>query len=164
MENEKKDNKRQYIDDKGQRFYFNDEGELVVETNKGVWVDGKQYAKMYGNFTCNAKTLGIIIERFREMPAVVSEMFKYEYFRMEPPFDGAPCLESCCIVNPTDDDKKLLAKIECYEARNNNMNKQVEDLKVKIEDKKANLARYWSAIDKFNRLPWYKRIFKKVEV
>ena len=62
MEDKKDYNKQQPL----QKFYFTDDGKLVVESNKGVWVDGTPYVKMYGNFTCNAKTMGIIITQLKK--------------------------------------------------------------------------------------------------
>lgn len=156
------DNKKQY--NKQQVFYFNDEGELIVESNRGIWKDGEQYVKMYGQFTCNAKTLGIIINKFKGFPVVVSNARRVDYFSMEPPYDGVPISETFAIVNPTEEDKGLLEKIERYNIRNENMNVQVNDLKKELEARKTDFARYFNAIDKFNKLPWWKRMFKKVEV
>lgn len=165
MENyEKKDAKKQYFDEKGQKFYFDDEGKLVVESNKGVWNDGEPYVKMYGYFSCNAKTLGIIINKFKGCPVVVSDIIKQEYFRMESPFNGSPVMEVSAIVEPSDEDKGLLSKIERYEARNENMGVQVKNLKEEIKEKQELAQKYYLAIDKFNNLPWWKRMFKKIEV
>ena len=50
---------------KEQKFYFGEDGKLIVESNRGIWVDGEQYVKMYGNFTCNAKTIGAIISKLK---------------------------------------------------------------------------------------------------
>lgn len=166
MENytEKKPNTKN-ADGNRQVFYFNDEGKLIVESNKGVWSDGVPYVKMYGNFTCNAKTLGIIINKFKGCPVVVSNARRLDYFSMEPPYDGMPISEIfAAIVNPSEKDKGLIAKIECYEARNNNMNEQVNDLKAELDARKKDFARYYNAVDKFNKLPWWKRVFKKVKV
>ena len=54
-----------------QKFYFNEEGKLVVESNKGVWVDGEQHVKMYGNFSCNARTMGMIIHQLKGIKVAV---------------------------------------------------------------------------------------------
>lgn len=169
MESEKKEPKRQFIDDKGQKFFFNEEGSLVVESNKGIWVDGAQYVKMYGNFQCNAKTLGIIINKFKGCPVVVSETLKNTYSTM---FEkcgfvgdfGCDFVESIAIVNPTEDDKKLVEKIERYEVRNENMNEQVKQLKEELNMHKEMSYKLQENIHKFNKLPWWKRMFKKVEV
>ena len=73
MENERKDYKEKTNYGK-QVFYFNDKGQLVVETNKGVWVDGEKFVKMYGDFTCNAKTMGEIIHQLKGIAVEVGEL------------------------------------------------------------------------------------------
>ena len=156
------DNKKQY--GKQQIFYFNDEGELIVESNRGIWKDGEQYVKMYGNFTCNAKTLGIIINKFKGFPVVVSNARRVDYFSMEPPYDGVPVSETFAIVNPSDEDKGLLEKIERYNIRNENMNEQVKQLKEELNMHKEMSYKLQENISKFNKLPWWKRMFKKIEV
>ena len=57
MENEKKEYKERKPFDK-QIFYFNDKGQLVVESNKGVWVDGEKFVKMYGDFVLQRQDYG----------------------------------------------------------------------------------------------------------
>ena len=70
---EKKDYKQQNI----QKFYFNEDGQLVVESNNGVWVDGEQFVKMYGNFVCNAKTMGAIIAKLKGITVEVGNIYTY---------------------------------------------------------------------------------------
>ena len=154
-DNNKQQNKRPFVKDEGQKFYFTEEGKLVVESNKGVWDDGEPHVKMYGNFTCNAKTLGIIIEKFKGIPVVV-EQTKVEALALT--------IRTSAIVNPTDDDKGLIRQNEVLLTRNNNLGKQVSDLKEELEARKKDEFRFYNAIDKFNKKPWYKRMFKKVEV
>lgn len=160
------ENKQEKHTPPAQKFYFNEEGKLVVETNKGVWVDGEQYAKMYGIFTCNAKTMGIIISRFQGETVVVEEiedcpkivdkdnpyLFKYGYY------------DSVCIVNPTDKDKLILEK-------NTNLLAEIGHLHEALEacQKQLNLEQdaLWKAkrkVDMHNALPWYIRIFKKIKI
>ena len=129
MENEKEKSQP-----KKQCFYFKENGQLVVESNKGVWVDGEQFVKMYGDFTCNAKTMGIIISQLKGMPAFVT--YKQTYDRIL--WSSAECL-----INPSVEQAGLLSKIS-------KKNDEIDDLKKSIYD--------------FNRLPWWKRIFKKIEV
>ena len=160
MENERKENKRQFVEDKGQKFYFNEEGSLVVESNKGIWVDGAQYVKMYGNFQCNAKTMGIIIEKFKGLSVVVNEIKKKESF--VPWADHI--IETTAIINPTEEDKGLIDKLERYEVRNENMNEQVKQLKEELNMHKEMSYKLQENIHKFNKLPWWKRMFKKVEI
>lgn len=153
MENDKREHKERKSFDK-QIFYFNDKGQLVVESNKGVWVDGEKFVKMYGDFTCNAKTLGIIIEKFKGFPVVVMEtksvMQGYEY-------DNYPFYKTIAIVNPTDDDKYLMKTVEdLTEQRNLSVKSEL-----KCEKENEKLAK---SIAAYNRLPWWKRIFKKIEV
>jgi len=153
MENERKEYKEKTNYGK-QVFYFNDKGQLVVESNKGVWVDGEKFVKMYGDFVCNAKTLGIIIENFKGVPVVVMEtksaMQGYED-------DNYPFYKTIAIVNPTDDDKYLKKTVEdLTEQRNLSVE---SELKCEKENEK-----FAKSIAAYNRLPWWKRIFKKIEV
>lgn len=129
MEERKQEQRPQY-------FYFNDDGKLVVESNKGVWVDGEQHVKMYGNFTCNAKTMGIIIEKFKGYKVLVEKILDDEY--------------SAEIVNPSDMEKQY--------------NKELSYLQKKIEDYGDEICDLKKSIREFNFLPWNKRMFKKIEI
>ena len=142
---EKENEKRQT---KKQCFYFNENGQLVVESNKGVWVDGEKFVKMYGDFTCNAKTIEAIINQFKGIQVEVDtrpeekklnefiEFLHKQYEECEKKYD------------------ELSAK---KDATINNLRVQVSELKEDIKKRDE-------AISKFNRLPWWKRLFKKVEV
>lgn len=147
MENDKREYKERKPFDK-QIFYFNDKGQLVVESNKGVWVDGEKFVKMYGDFVCNAKTLEAIIKQFKGIQVEVDttpeeqkvnefiEFLHKQYENVEKKYD------------------ELSAK---KEARINNLSVQVSKLKEDITKRDG-------AISKFNKLPWRKRLFKKIEV
>ena len=153
MDNEKKDQNGKNAYGK-QVFFFNDEGKLIVKTNNGLWVDGEQSVKMYGNFTCNAKTLGIIIEKFKGFPVVVMET-KSDMQGDE--FSNYPFYKTIAIVNPTDDDKYLKKTVEdLTEQRNLSVE---SELKCEKENEK-----FAKSIAAYNRLPWWKRMFKKIEV
>ena len=149
MENEKKDQNGKNAYGK-QVFFFNDEGKLIVKTNNGLWVDGEQYVKMYGNFTCNAKTLGIIINKFNGCPVVVKDI--RQCGSMNIPF----VVES--IVNPTEDDNLLMDEIKRVCERNNKLVDEINDRRTHANKE------YREAIEDYNRLPWWKRMFKKIEV
>jgi len=138
MEEKKDYNRQQPL----QKFYFTDDGKLVVESNRGVWVDGEQYVKMFGNFSCNAKTMGIIINKFKESPVIVKDIRLIGSLNI--PF----VCES--IVNPTEEDNVLIDELK-------NVTIQRDGL---IDRKDA----YKKAIEQFNALPWYKRLFKKIEI
>lgn len=147
MENDKREYKERKPFDK-QIFYFNDKGQLVVESNKGVWVDGEKFVKMYGDFVCNAKTLEAIIKQFKGIQVEVDttpeeqkvnefiEFLHKQYENVEKKYD------------------ELSAK---KEARINNLSVQVSKLKEDITKRDG-------SISKFNELPWWKRLFKKIEV
>lgn len=131
---EKKDYKQQNI----QKFYFNEKGELVVESNKGVWVDGEQFVKMYGNFSCNAKTIGIIIEKFKGIKVDV-EM-------------------------STEDGDTFL---KMYTERLQEIAKLTEETTrqmIEIARAKDETQFVEKKVIAFNSLPWYKRMFKKITV
>lgn len=141
MEYEKKEPKEKKSYPK-QVFYFNDVGELVVETNKGVIVDGHKFVKMYGDFMCNAKTLGIVISKFQGCSAITKDI------RLVGSFNTPFVCET--IVNPTEEDNILVDELK-------NVTMQRDGL---IDKKNA----YRKAIENFNRQPWWKRMFKKIEV
>lgn len=141
MENERKENKRQFVEDKGQKFYFNEDGKLIVESNKGVWTDGEQFVKMYGSFTCNAKTLGVIIKQFKGIQVEV---------------DTRP------------EEQKLNEFMEFlqkeYQDECESHRKELERLKIRNENINVQIKNYRETIENFNRLPWWKRMLKKIEV
>ena len=141
MENDKREYKERKAFDK-QIFYFNDKGQLVVESNKGVWVDGEKFVKMYGDFVCNAKTLGIVISKFKGCSAIAKDI------RLVGAFNTPFVCET--IVNPTEEDNTLIDELK-------NVTMQRDGL---IDKKNA----YRKAIESFNRLPWWKRMLKKIEV
>lgn len=141
MENERKEYKEKTNYGK-QCFYFNDNGQLVVESNKGVWVDGEKFVKMYGDFVCNAKTLGIVISKIQGCSAITKDI------RLVGSFNTPFVCET--IVNPTEEDNILVDELK-------NVTMQRDGL---IDKKNA----YRKAIEKFNELPWWKRLFKKIEV
>ena len=121
-----------------QKFYFNDEGQLVVESNKGVWVDGEQYVKMYGNFSCNAKTMGVVIEKFKGIKVDV-EM-------------------------STEDGDTFL---KMYTERLQEIAKLTEETTrqmIEIARAKDETQAIEKKVIAFNSLPWYKRMFKKIEL
>lgn len=131
MEEKKQEHRPQY-------FYFNEEGKLVVESNKGVWVDGEQYVKMYGNFTCNAKTMGIVIEKFKGIKVDV-EM-------------------------STEDGDTFL---KMYTERLQEIAKLTEENTsqlIEIANEKRKTQSAIRKIEAFNALPWYKRMFKEINV
>ena len=132
---EKKDYKQQ---NNIQKFYFNEDGQLVVESNKGVWVDGEQYVKMYGNFSCNAKTMGVVIEKFKGIKVDV-EM-------------------------STEDGDTFL---KMYTERLQEIAKLTEETTrqmIEIARAKGETQSIEKKVIAFNALPWYKRMFKKIEI
>ena len=163
MENEKREYKERKSFDK-QIFYFNDKGQLVVESNKGVWVDGEQYVKMYGNFTCNAKTMGIIISQLKNMPAFTSRK------KCKTVIDAITGDKECltesieCIINPNAEQAGLLSEISHKDGKIEKLNDEIKELRKQFNDASDRELAERKAIERFNSLPWYKRIFKKIEI
>ena len=168
MENERKEYKERKPFNKQQCFYFNDKGQLVVESNKGVWVDGEKFVKMYGDFVCNAKTMGEIIHQLKGIAVEVGEV-KYvndEY------------IENNYFGDITFDDKYVVSRTRCvlgaseerikeYErelAEKYYVNDEIKELSKKFKDASDIELAARKAIERFNRLPWWKRMFKKIEV
>lgn len=112
-----------------QKFYFNENGELVVESNNGVWVDGTQYTKMYGTFSCNARTMCQIINQLKGI--------KVETVGIE---------------------EKVLEEIK------KEVTEAVDACNKEIEKYKKDANYLQDKINEYNELPWWKRMFKKVEV
>lgn len=165
---EKKDYKQQNI----QKFYFNEEGKLVVESNKGVWVDGEQYAKMYGIFTCNAKTIGIIIQHLKGIPVEIGIEEKVRH--------ATDCvvddilnihehtIEHYCIIGAN---KERIKEYEDELAVKHFTTKEIEktrELAVGWKDSYVEMTNQFNKLEtsvkQFYALPWYKRIFKKIKI
>ena len=160
MEDKKDYNKQQPL----QKFYFTDDGKLVVESNRGVWVDGEQYVKMFGNFSCNAKTMGIIISQLKNMPAFTS-METYE--TVIDAFTGdKECLTERieCIINPNAEQAGLLSEISHKDGKIEKLNDEIKKLNKKLDDAYDQRDAEREAIERFNAIPWYKRMFKKIEI
>ena len=149
MENERKEYKERKSFDK-QIFYFNDKGQLVVESNKGVWVDGEKFVKMYGDFTCNAKTMGEIIHQIKgiavETGRVYQSAFNLVYY---------------CVLGAS---KERIEKYEKELAKQNYVNNELKELSEQFNRASDRELAERKAIERFNSLPWWKRMFKKIEV
>ena len=145
MENDKREYKERKSFDK-QIFYFNENGQLVVESNKGIWVDGEKYVKMYGDFTCNSKTLGTIIAFFKDKQVIIGEKWRQS--------DGHGETVEFCLVEADNNINEML------DHKNELANKWYKEYN-DIHDKNDELK---DMVEKFNKLPWWKRMFKKIEV
>lgn len=155
-----------------QKFYFTDEGKLVVESNKGVWVDGEQYVKMYGNFSCNAKTMGEIISKLKGIPVEVGmeETVRYSINNMVVELLDANehTIQHYCVLGADP------ARIKEYEERLGEQhfsNMEIEKARTKVEkyqkemrEKDLLIVKLGDVISKHNLLPWYKRMFHKIRV
>ena len=149
MENERKEYKEKKPFDK-QIFYFNDKGQLVVESNKGVWVDGEKFVKMYGDFVCNAKTMGEIIRQLKGIPVEVGR----EFVNICDP-------ELYCVLGAS---KERIEEYEHELAKQEFVSKEIEELQKQIGEDGDRIYELKKSIENFNKLPWLKRVFKKIEV
>lgn len=149
MENDKREYKERKPFDK-QIFYFNDKGQLVVESNKGVWVDGEKFVKMYGDFVCNAKTMGEIIHQLKGIAVEVGRQFVN--------FND---LELYCVLGAS---KERIEEYEKEFAKQEFVSKEIEELQKQIGEGGDKIYELKKSIEKFNKLPWWKRLFKKIEV
>lgn len=152
MEEKKQEQRPQY-------FYFNDDGKLVVESNKGVWVDGEQHVKMYGNFSCNAKTMGIIISQLKGMPVFVTHKQETEDY-----FFGEYKHTIECLINPSVEQAGLLSEISKKDTTIKEKKEDIAKLLKKSGEDGDKIYKLETSIKKFNALPWYKRMFKKIEI
>ena len=149
MENDKREYKERKSFDK-QIFYFNDKGQLVVESNKGVWVDGEKFVKMYGDFVCNAKTMGEIIHQLKGIAVETGRVFRSA-------FD----LEYYCVLGAS---KERIEEYEHELAKQEFVSKEIAELQKQIGEDGDRIYELKKSIENFNKLPWWKRIFKKIEV
>ena len=163
MEDKKDYNKQQQP---LQKFYFTDDGKLVVESNKGVWVDGEPYVKMYGNFTCNAKTMGTIISKLKGITVEVGNINTYinhnrEYYDIR---RGADILEeqSYCVIGV--DNEKIEEIIEEKAEQKAEEKYQQKLTETEFETNCKHHAALLLACEEFNALPWYKRMFAKIRI
>lgn len=165
MENDKREYKERKPFDK-QIFYFNDKGQLVVESNKGVWVDGEKFVKMYGDFVCNAKTMGEIIHQLKgiavevgELKYVLKEDFQqYEWGIVNPSLVKS---QTRCILGAS---KERIEEYEKELAKQEFVHERIEELQKQCDEDGDKIYELKKSIEKFNLLPWWKRMFKKIEV
>lgn len=149
MENERKEHKERKSFDK-QIFYFNDNGQLVVESNKGVWVDGEKFVKMYGDFVCNAKTMGEIIHQLKGIAVETGRVFQ-----------SAFNLEYYCVLGAS---KERIEEYEKELAKQEFVSKEIEELQKQVGEDGDKIYELKKSIYDYNRLPLWKRLFKKIEV
>ena len=165
MENERKEYKEKTNYGK-QCFYFNDKGQLVVESNKGVWVDGEKFVKMYGDFVCNAKTMGEIIHQLKGIAVEVGEL-KYvtqedvDNYGWGLTLDRWVKSQTRCILGAS---KERIEEYEKELARQEFVSKEIEELQKQVGEDGDKIYELKKSIYDYNRLPWLKRIFKKIEV
>lgn len=161
MEEKKQEQRPQY-------FYFNDDGKLVVESNKGVWVDGEQYVKMYGNFSCNAKTMGAIIAKLKGINVEVGDNKTYVVERKDMYDMRRNCdiLEETtyCILGVEDDVINDVLNKKSHEIAKTEFAGKVSEYERRIAEESSENYELKKTITTFNSLPWYKRIFKKIEI
>ena len=166
MENDKREYKERKPFDK-QIFYFNDKGQLVVESNKGVWVDGEKFVKMYGDFVCNAKTMGEIIHQLKGIAVEVGETRYVHDDNVEYGFYGVSFEDKYVISNSRCVLGASKERIEEYEkdfAKQEFVNERIEELQKQCDEYEAKIYELKKSIENFNKLPWWKRLFKKIEV
>jgi hypothetical protein len=163
---------------KAQKFYFNEEGQLVVESNKGVWVDGEQHVKMYGNFVCNAKTMGMVIQQLKGIKVAVGakETVRHSHDDVVDSilhvYDHT--IEHYCILgvdeNAVEEYCERLA-IDRYTSEEiNKAKKEKEEYSTMarnnayaLDTKDAQLTSIKNKIEAYNAMPWIKRIFHKIK-
>ena len=157
-----------------QKFYFTEEGKLIVESNKGVWVDGDQYVKMYGKFECNAKTMGEIISRLRNTPVEVGVEEKLvicrdRVYRDIMGVEEEHTIKHYCVLNPSEEHIKEYAN-NLYQQRIEELENELNKLRATEgrcidkckEECEAKCKAITEAVEVYNKLPWYKRMSKKV--
>ena len=164
MEEKKDYNRQQPL----QKFYFTDDGKLVVESNKGVYVDGQQYVKMYGNFTCNAKTIGAIISHLRGIRVAVGDENTYVIERREMYDMRRNCdiLEekTYCILGVENDVIDDVLDKKAHEIAKTEFAGKVSEYEHRISEESDKNYKLEKAITAFNAIPWYKRMFKKIGI
>lgn len=164
---------------KPQKFYFNNEGKLIVESNKGIWADGEQFVKMYGIFTCNANTMGEIIHKTEGMPV---EIGAEEIVRLskdaivdELLHVNQHTIQHYCVLGASKarihEYEESLAKQNYERKRMKSMSDEIQSLRKDLKetskqfnDASDDVLHIKKVIDKFNAMPWWKRMFKKVEI
>lgn len=153
-----------------QKFYFTEEGQLVVESNKGVWVDGEQYVKMYGNFVCNAKTMGIVIQQLKGIKVAVGtkETVRHSHDDVVDSilhvYDHT--IEHYCILGVDEDAVEEYCErlaIEKAKKERDEYFLKVRDYAQTIDKKNTELTSIKNKIEAYNAMPWIKRIFHKIK-
>lgn len=150
---------------KAQKFYFNEEGKLVVESKKGVWVDGEQFVKMYGNFVCNAKTMGVIIQNLKGIPVEIGVEEKVRHATDNIVDDilniYEHTIEHYCIIGAN---KERIKEYEYELAVKHFTTKEIEKTRERAVKMTNQFNKLETSVKQFNALPWYKRLFKKIEI
>lgn len=163
---------------KAQKFYFNEEGKLVVESKKGVWVDGEQFVKMYGNFVCNAKTMGMVIQQLKGIKVAVGtkETVRHSHDDVVDSILHVHdhTIEHYCILGVDDDaveeycerlaiDRYTSEEIKRAKKEKEECIKMAHDYAQTIDKKNTELTSIKNKIEAYNAMPWIKRIFHKIK-
>lgn len=119
-----------------QPFYFNEDGKLIIESNKGVIVDGENIVKLNGIYSCNSKTMA-------QLMLLIEQKGVFLFFKENDSFVCADDSETAKAVRTAS--KELDKRLdEQFDAQ-----------------RKLNALEF--IVNSFNSRPWYKRIFKKIE-
>lgn len=146
-----------------QKFYFNDDGQIVVESNKGIWVDGEQHVKLSGIFSCNARTLGAIISKLKGIKVEVGNVTTNTVYGYSAPYAHSTeyVTVEYCVLNVDEDRIDETIQRKATNLAETRYAKQMADF---INNNSKEVKQLRERIDNFNALPWYKRMFKKIEI
>lgn len=134
---------------KKQVFYINEDGEIIIESSRGYYVNGVAQHKIVGEFCCNARTMALILERYINSPIKTIEKDGYivieETKACEELQKHAEMIDKCCqkIIDNGNDVSGL--KME-----NDKLEREKNELEI--------------IIDIYNSKPWWYRLFHKISV
>lgn len=164
-----------------QKFYINDEGKLVVESNNGVIVDGNSSVICSGTFTCSAHTMGEIIAKLNGVPVEIGVkeriVIRNKVTKDVMNLEDIHTIDRYCIVGVKDDNIKsyfgsigdalvnaLNNKVDSLESQKQQLADNVTWLQSRYKKLSIQNGDYEVIVHKFNEMPWYRRLFKKIKL
>ena len=121
---------------------------------------------MYGDFVCNAKTMGEIIHQLKGIAVEVGEL-KYVPEEDVDKYGWGIAYKSKFVQSQTrcilGASKESIEKYEHELAKQEFVSMEITELQKQVGEDGDRIYELKKSIEKFNRLPWWKRMFKKIE-
>lgn len=149
-----------------QPFYFNEDGEFVIETTRGIYIDGQPNTRMTGIFTCNAKTMAQVMAIITGKPVKLLKFTEAEKIFGPPPhwLSSITYNDTYMAIDNSEIGKEIKRLNQKFEEERAKDKRELDKMITEQEQATKELERQIKILSHYNALPWWKRIFKKIKI